>query len=442
MNQNKKILILGAGIAGCSTAIGLKKLGFDVTVIYKKRPFTAYEGFSEKTKEGLVSQGCINASELLEKQSLRNSNWASKADKVNYEYVVNRAKLDEKLLTDLKQKNIKIIEAKVVGSIDCLDEKPKIVYKIDEERFEIKADFIVDARGRFTPYKDEYICGPKSFSILQELELENMKENKTSIDSVKDGWIWQAYVGDKKGYIQFSCDEELANKINDFSDLLKVLETQDIKLWSLNKFKAVGKLVKRDSFCKIHKEIINSKMILIGDSASSVDPLSGNGAFQAMSMSSIAPFVINTILNKSEAEQKVAIDFYKSRVEFIFDKFTKVGKEFYLLEKRFNSDFWQKRQSWPEEKNNDASINLPKIEKRAVVKDGFINSSEVVITKDNPLGACYFGNVEIIQLAKYCLENSFEESLDYFDIFCKEKMISMKLYNSLKRWFISQEILL
>ncbi|MGE0052184.1 MAG: hypothetical protein AB7S49_11740, partial [Arcobacter sp.] len=164
--------------------------------------------------------------------------------------------------------------------------------------------------------------------------------------------------------------------------------------------------------------------------------------FQAMSMSSIAPFVINTILNKDEIEQKVAIDFYKSRVEFIFDKFTKVGKEFYLLEKRFNSNFWQKRQSWPEEKNNDASINLPKIEKRAVVKDGFINSSEVVITKDNPLGACYFGNVEIIQLAKYCLENSFEESLDYFDIFCKEKMISMKLYNSLKRWFISQEILL
>ena len=76
-------------------------------------------------------------------------------------------------------------------------------------------------------------------------------------------------------------------------------------------------------------------MILIGDSASSIDPLSGNGAFQAMSMSSIAPYVINTILNKSEVEQKVAIDFYKSRVQFIFDKFSKVGKEFYNLEKRY-----------------------------------------------------------------------------------------------------------
>ncbi|PUE67655.1 flavin-dependent monooxygenase QhpG [Arcobacter lacus] len=447
MNQNEKILILGAGIAGSSTAIGLKKLGFDVTVIYKKRPFTAYEGFSQKTKEGLISLGCIKASKLLVDQSLRNSNWAAKADKVNYEYVVNRRDLDEALLKDVGENDIKIIEAKVVGSIDTSELKPKVNYKIDEDKYELIADFIVDARGRFTPFKDEYITGPKSYSLLQELELENVKENKTSIDSVKDGWIWQAYVGEKRGYIQFSCDEELANKVTSFEDMLKILKEQNIKLWSLNNYKVIGKLVKRDSFCKIHKEIINSKMMLIGDSASSVDPLSGNGAFQAMSMSSIAPYVINTILNKNENEQKVAIDFYKSRVEFIFDKFTKVGKEFYLLENRFDTNFWQKRQTWPQDKNElekklpRIEKKLPRIEKKAVVKDGFVKESEVVITKDNPFGACYFGNIEIIDLAKYCLENNFEKSLEYFDVFCKEKNISSQVSNSLKNWCIKEEVL-
>lgn len=440
MNSNKKIVVLGAGIAGTSTAIGLKKLGFDVTVIYKNRPFTAFEGFSQKTKEGLISQGCINASKLLVEQSLRNSNWATKSNRVNYEFVVNRSILDNALLEDLKENQIKIIEAKVVGAIDSLEEKPKVTYKIDEEKYDLIADFMVDARGRFTPFKDEYICGPKSFSLLQELELENIKENKTSIDSVKDGWIWQAYVGNKRGYIQFSCDEEFLNRVNSFEDMLKILQEQDIKLWSLNNYKVVGKLVKRDSFCKIHKEIINNKMILVGDSASSVDPLSGNGAFQAMSMSSIAPYVINTILNKSEVEQKVAIDFYKSRVEFIFDKFTKISKEFYLLEKRFDTIFWQKRQTWPQNKD-ELENQIPRIEKKAVVKNGFVNQSEVIITKDNPFGACYFGNIEIIDLAKYCLKNKFEDSLEYFDVFSKEKNLSMEFYNSLKKWFISQEIL-
>ena len=440
MNHSKNIIILGAGIAGITTAIGLKKLGFNVKVFYKPRPFISYEGFSEKTKDGLISSGCLKASQLLREQSMRNSNWASNSKNINYEYVVCRANLDEALLKDTKDNGIELICAKVIGSVDCTNKKPKITYKIDDEKIELSADFVVDARGRFTPFKDEYISGPKSFSLLQELEFDNFLENKTSIDSTKDGWIWQAYVGNKKGYIQFTCDEELAVKINDFDDLLEVLKKQKNDFWSLENAKAIGKIVKRDSYSKIHKEIINTKMILIGDSASSIDPLSGNGAFQAMSMSSIAPYVINTILNKGEIEQKVAIDFYKNRVQFIFDKFSLVGKGFYLLEKRYISNFWQKRQSWPIEKEKDLE-KLPRIEKRAVVNEYFVSSQDVVITKDNSMGACYFGNINIVDLAKYCLLNKVEKSLDYFDVFCKENSISMGLNNSLKRWLIQQDIL-
>ena len=440
-NQDKKIIIIGAGIAGCTSAIGLKKLGFDVTIIYKNRPFISYEGFSEKTKEGLISQECIKASKLLDKQSLRNSNWANSSNQVNYEYVVCRKDLDEALLNDVKEKDIKIIEAKVVGTVNYNEEKAKVICKINENKFELSADFIVDSRGRFTPFKDEYICGPKNFSLLQELEISNIDENRTSIDSVKDGWVWQAYVGNKKGYIQFSCDEDFANKVNNFDDLLEILNMQDRDFWSLKNSKAVGKIVKRDSYCKIHKEIINTKMMLIGDSASSIDPLSGNGAFQAMSMSSIAPFVINTILNKEAYEQKVAMNFYKSRVEFIFDKFTKVGKEFYCLEKRYKSDFWDKRQNWPKDKPISNQIKLPRIEKRAVVNNSFVNENEVVITKDNAMGVWCFGNIEVSNLAKYCLEEKNENSFDYFEEFCKEKNLDEKFYIALKRWFISQEIL-
>lgn len=108
--------------------------------------------------------------------------------------------------------------------------------------------------------------------------------------------------------------------------------------------------------------------------------------------------------------------------------------------RRFNTLFWQNRQTWPQDKN-ELEKKVPRIEKKAVVKDGFVNESEVVITKDNPFGACYFGNIEIIDLAKYCLENSFEKSLDYFDIFCKEKNISVQVGNSLKSWCIKEEIL-
>ncbi|MDD2887028.1 MAG: tryptophan 7-halogenase [Aliarcobacter sp.] len=440
MNQNKTIVVLGAGIAGVTTAIGLKKLGFNVKIFYKPRPFISYEGFSEKTKDGLISSSCIRASQLITEQSMRNSNWANNSKNVNYEYVVCRANLDEALLEDAKDNGIELIEARVIGSIDYSEEKPKVIYKIDEDKLQVYADFVVDARGRFTPFKDEYINGPKSFSLLQELEMDSFSQNRTSIDSTIDGWIWQAYVGNKKGYIQFTCDEELAVKINDFDELLEILKEQKADFWSLQNAKPVGKIVKRDSYSKIHKEIINTKMILIGDSASSVDPLSGNGAFQAMSMSSIAPYVINTIINKNEIEQKVAINFYKSRVQFIFDKFSKVGKEFYLLEKRYTSDFWQKRQSWPNEKISDVE-NLPRIEEKAIVNEQYVLAQDVVVTKNNPMGVWCYGKIEVVELAKYCIENKLEKSLDYFDEFCKKNDVSMGLYNSLKRWCIEQEIL-
>ena len=410
-NIHKKIVVLGAGIAGVTTAIGLKRLGFDdVTIIYKNRAFTAYEGFSEKTKDGFKMMHCINAYNSLKTKSMRNSNWANISKSVNYEYVICRDDLDKALLKDAKEFDIKLVNASVTGEIN-LEDKPKVNYKLNNTIEEISTDFIVDCRGRFTPYKNDYKEGPKSFSILQELEIPKQGENKTSIDSIKNGWVWQAYVGENKAYLQFTCDEETAKKIKSFDVVLKHLENQNLELWSLKKYKTKNNIVKRDSYSKVHKTIVTDKMILVGDSASSIDPLSGNGAFQTMSMSSIAPYVVNTILNKKENKQ-TAIDFYKKRVNYIFEKFSNVGKEFYEMETRFDSEFWKARQTWPKGVKIE-SQNI-KIEQGAIVKEDYIEPKEVLITQDNPLGIYFLGDIEIVQLVKYCLENNKEKSINYF----------------------------
>ena len=440
MSSEKSCMILGAGIAGVTAAIGLKKLGFGVTLFYKRRPFTAYEGFSEKTKEGLLSSGCSRASRLLEIESVRNSNWAEASKKINYEYVVCRDALDRALLEDAGSSGVVCVEATVVGGIDCSEARPKVGYKYNGRHFEAAADFIVDARGRFTPFKEAYVCGPKSFSILQELEIEAMDEKRTSIDSTQDGWVWQAYVGDKRGYVQFTCDESTAATVNSFDDLLGLLTRQNAELWSLKSAKPVKRIVKRDAYSKLHREIINEKMMLVGDAASSIDPLSGNGAFQAMSMSSIAPFVVNTILEGSADEKQTAIDFYKERVRFIFDKFSKVGRDFYRLEQRYESGFWQDRQSWPSEVSVGVQT-LPRIEKRAVVKVPNIHAMEVVITKSNPMGVCFYGDLEVVGLARFCIENTTERSLAYFNDFCREQGLSAGTAGQLEKWLFSQDFL-
>ena len=436
MNHTKKILVLGAGIAGVTTAIGLKNLGFNVSIINKKRPFRAYEGFSQKTKDGLLMLKCEKAANLLTSKSMRNSNWANQKSNVNYEFVVNREEFDSKLLEDSEDSNIEIID----GSVVDIKYKDiiKVSYKNENKTFIEKCDFVVDSRGRFTPFKSKYNHGPKSFSILQELELPIITEAKTSIDSIKDGWVWQAYVGKNRGYLQFSCDIEIANKINSFEEVLAYFANQDIDLWTLKEYKTKGKIVKRDSFSKVHEEIINEKMVLIGDAAASIDPLSGNGAFQAMSMSSIASIVVNTILNKKENSQ-TAIEFYKERVNFIYEKFTKVGKEFYCLEERFTSSFWNERQNWPNEKK--LTTYKPFIKNGAIVGKDFIYPKEVIITKENPLGVYFYRNIEIVELVKYCLSNTKQDALTFFEKFIKENNINKDFEVNLKEWLYSECII-
>ena len=202
-NQDKRIIIIGAGIAGCTSAIGLKKLGFDVTIIYKNRPFIAYEGFSEKTKEGLISQECINTSKLLAKQSLRNSNWANSSNQVNYEYVVCRKDLDEALLNDVKEKDIKMIEAKVVGSIDDKKDKAKITCKINErlvintKSFKefTKQNNIKLLLGDWTKrdqkignwLKSQGLVGVPAYFVIHNGKLKNLGETIT-ISKIKDAF--------------------------------------------------------------------------------------------------------------------------------------------------------------------------------------------------------------------------------------------------------------
>ena len=68
MNSNKKIVVLGAGIAGSSTAIGLKKLGFNVTAISGKEEKIDLNMDSkaarEFIKETLISM-CKNGASII-----------------------------------------------------------------------------------------------------------------------------------------------------------------------------------------------------------------------------------------------------------------------------------------------------------------------------------------------------------------------------------------
>jgi len=155
-------------------------------------------------------------------------------------------------------------------------------------------------------------------------------------------------------------------------------------------------------------------MIRVGDAAMAVDPLSGNGVFQALSSALIAPSVIHTQLTMPE-NTAIAQQFYVERIETLFYRFVRIGRDFYRDEQGYNdNEFWQTRQTYPDNEEAHAAPDPAqvKIAKKAVVNEGVITEEEVVISSDNPLGIWHIEGIRLAPLVRYVQQHKITQSLE------------------------------
>lgn len=425
----KSIIILGAGPSGVTCAIGLKKLGYDVTIISKKKPFDALEGFSERTLAGLKNAGCLNALRTISEKAARDATWNNERSDKNFEYIVERKLFDKALLLDAEENGIIVIEG--VGKIVNISES-KIKVKInDATDLLFEALFIVDARGRLSP-RNAKKKSKETISFLVKYKNINSL-SRTSLNTSIYGWVWRASFGKDNNYLQLTSSPKVGE--NNFFEIMnedeKKIISKDIKI------------IKRESTSYYSKLIIRDNYIKIGDAACAVDPLSGNGVFQALGTALISPYVIHTLLNAEESDKKAAKIFFKNRVNDIFYRFARMGREFYSLEKEFESDFWKDRSSWPDLKkydNSQTKIKV-KIEKKGILIAPFIKAHDVVITNDAPMGIWRIGRINLVYVVKKLLDESFEKRLEILENLFKELKLIKEEKVYLLSWCIKYELI-
>jgi hypothetical protein len=133
-----------------------------------------------------------------------------------------------------------------------------------------------------------------------------------------------------------------------------------------------------------------------------VDPLSGNGIFQALSSAAVAPAVINTLLREPDGAE-LALRFYAQRVRHIFERFARIGRDFHRSETRWSdAPFWRDRAGWPDDEpaHGAASGHFNGLAPRAVVENGFIREREVALVSDQPLGVWRVAGMELAPLLR------------------------------------------
>lgn len=397
--SERPILILGAGPAGAAVALGLRRLGHPVTVISEWRRFAAVEGVSQRVLEGLRNAGLRHALECAAPPSQRRVHWNGVESAQNIECVLDRPRFDAGLREDLRLAGVELIEAQVLG---VAEDGPGWRVKIENGR-EVQGAFLVEARGRQSPLSQKGMKarrGPETLSLLNRWQGEP-GPLATAVESLRDGWAWMARLEDGRCYWQLTLDVA-SSQLPPREQLLGYCRERRRASRLVRQFFGDAEereldLHARSSTAILCLEACGDNWIRVGDAAMAVDPLSGNGIFQSLSSALQAPLVINTLLRAPE-RAALAKRFHQQRVEQLFLRFARVGRDFYASEEQWSGQpFWQARCGWPDEQPSHVPADFAslRIERAPVLKGEFVDEAEVVVSADQPLGIWHLDGLEL-----------------------------------------------
>ncbi|WP_236191854.1 flavin-dependent monooxygenase QhpG [Pseudomonas paraglycinae] len=394
-------LILGAGPAGAVVALGLRRLGYPVTLVSEWRRFAALEGVSQRVLEALRGAGLNHALTNATLPSQRQVSWNGQQHAQNIEFLLDRPTFDRGLREDLRVAGVEVIEGRILNVQSSADGHQ---VELDGGQ-RLTADFLVEARGRQAPASGKGLRGPETVSLLNRWQ-GTPGVTASAVESLEDGWAWMARRDDGQCYWQWTVDVASA-QLPGKAQLLDYCRARRLASDFTQSFFAGGQelelqLHARSSTAILAPKVCGENWIRVGDAAMAVDPLSGNGIFQSLSSALQAPVVINTLLRKPE-RAALAQRFHRQRVEQLFLRFARIGRDFYADERRWlDRPFWQARRQWPDAEVAHAAVDFSalRIERMPVLRDGFVDEAEVVITADQPLGIWHVQGVELAPLVR------------------------------------------
>jgi len=409
MDKNGKttpvdVLVVGGGPAGCCVAMGLRDLGYAVQLLTSRRPWPSCEGISARTLQGLRSAGLHRALAQVGAATPRRACWNSMTTEANTEHLVLRREFDRALLEDVSAAGIPVLNGRLVRRSTAGDGLHSLAVKLEKTGpVQIACRFFVDARGRGVPGRDAaQLRGPETVSLVQ-VRQGPAGEAGSLVCSYADGWAWLARLADGTLYLQltveFSAHSPPKREGLERWFAAQVRRIPAIHPW-LQGSRSVSRIFARGSTSLLRDDIVTADAIRVGDAAMAVDPLSGNGIFQALSSALAAPAVINTLLRYPD-DGALAQTFHRERVRHTFMRFARTGRDFYRLEQeRGDTPFWQARQRWPDDQlaHPETTPEFLGLRERPVLEGDRIRSRRVAVTSDQPLGVWHVDGVELAPL--------------------------------------------
>lgn len=400
----ERVVVIGGGPAAAAVAIGLTRLGEAVTVIAQPRRFDAVEGATARSVSALRRLGLESALQAFAPPSPRRARWQGIETARNHESLLDRARFDRGLLADLERLGVPLLRGQVLG-IRSEPGRHEVEVEVAGRRRQLAGSFLVEARGRWAPAGGRArVRGAETVSLLQYWQGPALQPH-SAVESLADGWAWMAALADGRRYMQLTLDVGSA-ALPPRAALGDYCRQRFSTIASAQTFvrgaQPVGEPYARASTPILSAAVAGADWIRVGDAAMAVDPLSGNGIFQALSSALQAPAVIAS-LRRGGREALLAQNFHQQRIDHLFYRFARIGRDFYAQETRWaEQPFWAARRQWPDQQPLHMAVTPAQvhIELRPVVSEGRITEAEVVVTPDQPLGVWHVDGIRLAPLLR------------------------------------------
>ncbi|GEK47512.1 hypothetical protein HPA02_17950 [Bisbaumannia pacifica] len=383
-----EVLIAGGGPAGAALAMLLHRAGRRVTLVGRARDYRAIEGISRRSLQALTGLGLQRAAACAVGPLPRRVSWGGEARAPNAEWLLPRPAFDAALLADLRGAGIPVIEARIRALASDGD---RARLSLADGRV-LTAPWAVEARGRAAARHQFRDAAPWSTPAwILRGEAPNLTPGSTPASAALSlpggGWAWWSRLGGQQ-YLQLALPEATLRQARQNPDAWLAARPELAELWGEG---PIQHHYQRPSLVG-RTRVREGRVWRLGDAAMAIDPLSGQGIFNALSSAhGLAP-VVNSLL---EGQPIAPLErFHQRRQDAQYWRFARAGRDFYRQAAYHAAmsaeppSYWAARCHWPDHR----PLHLPEPWEHVRVARGLaivgprLAERELVVTPDQPLG--------------------------------------------------------
>ncbi|WP_104205136.1 flavin-dependent monooxygenase QhpG [Billgrantia saliphila] len=375
------MLIAGAGPAGAALALLLTRAGYRVTVVSRCREYRGIEGISRRSLQALRSLGLARAAACGLGPVARRVTWGGESRAPNQEWLLPRPGFDQALLDDLEATGIEVVRTRA-GRWEEENGNSVTLTLPEWPSAPLRARWGIEARGRAAGqrrYRDSPAWARPAL-ILRGHASGPPASQACTLDG--GGWAWWARAAGAE-YLQLALPRAEFDVARRYPSDWLARQSTLADIWQSARIEQaylrptqIGRTGVREG-----------RVWRLGDAAMAVDPLSGQGIFNALSSAhGLVPFITGVL----EGEPIAPLErFHQRRQDTMYWRFARAGRDFYRLAAAHDgAPYWLSRCHWPDHAPLHVGEPWASVQVRQghAIVAGRLEPRSLVITPAQPLG--------------------------------------------------------